>query len=442
MSLFHKSKRKIISRSYDISSASFSPISSRLPSNISDNTKFTWTVSLTKDLLALFFSMILSSIGYGILMVMIAMRLEEFVKNEVLISVSSATQIVAGIIFARYLPAMGRKIGITNSYHIGVILSVVSILLMSLYVNFTLWLIVTFIYGMGAFVVGVTRQAIMFEIAPKHMRALIISISGMSIALCNSFGPIILQSLQTRDSFATFVIAALFFLASMLPIIRLKKVETHLREEKQISVWHYIFTSPKIMFAGFATNYMVSSIGAFAIIYGIQIGMTKEDASMLLSTFLLGSLFSIPISYLTNILNRRLMIIAFAATALSCIFSVYHISNPLELHASLFAIFVCSIGIKLPAVVLINEKYKPTKRLAVNSTFSKFCLIGNVFGIFVTGAAMKVFGPQGLWLSSMLVLGLFLFFCFLNYAGKFWRGDLSAKDFSIFNKLIRDDQLL
>ncbi len=313
---------------------------------------------------------------------------------------------------------------------------------MSVYVNFTLWLIVTFVYGMGAFILGVTRQALMFEIAPKHMRALIISISGMLLALCNSFGPILLQTLQTHDCFTTFAIAALFFLASMLPMLRLKKIETHLREEKQISVWHYIFTSPKIMFAGFSTNYMISSISAFAIIYGIQIGMTKDDASMLLSTFLLGSVFSIPISYLTNILNRRLMMIVSASAALLCIFSTYHIDNPFELHASLFTIFICSIGIKLPAVVLINEKYKPTKRLAVNSTFSKFCLIGNVFGIFVTGAAMKVFGPQGLWLSSMLVLSLFLFFCFVNYAGKFWRGDLSAKDFSIFNKLIRDDQLL
>jgi len=305
-----------------------------------------------------------------------------------------------------------------------------------------LWFIVTFIYGMGSFIIGVTRQALMFEIAPKHMHALIISISGMFISLCNGFGPILLQSLQTRDSFVTFAIAALFFLASMLPIIRLKKIETHLREEKQISIWHYIFTSPKIMFAGFSTNYMISSISAFVIIYGIQIGMTKDDAAMLLSTFLFGSAFSIPISYLTNILNRRLMMITFAAVALSSTFLVYQTSNPLELHTALFAIFICSIGIKLPAVVLINEKYKPTKRLAVNSTFSKFCLIGNVFGIFFTGVAMKIFGPQGLWLSTMLVLALFLFFCFLNYAGKFWSGDLSAKDFSIFNKLIRDDQLL
>lgn len=442
MPLPPKTKRKIISRSYDISSASFSPISSRLPSNVSDDKKFTWTVSLAKDLLALFFSMTLSSIGYGILMVMIAMRLEEFVKNEVLISVSSATQIVAGIIFARYLPAMGRKIGITNSFHIGAVLSVISLLLMSVYVNFTLWLIVTFIYGMGAFIVGVTRQALMFEIAPKHMRALVISISGMLIALCNGFGPVLLQTLQTQDSFATFAIAALFFLASMLPILRLRKVETHLREEKQISIWHYIFTSPKIMFAGFTTNYVVSAISAFAIIYGIQIGMSKDEAAMLLSTFLLGSVFSIPISYLTNILNRRLMMIVFATATLSCIFLAYRVGNPLELHTSLFAIFVCSIGIKLPAIVLINEKYKPTKRLAVNSIFSKFCLIGNVFGIFVTGATMKAFGPQGLWISSMLVLSLFLFFCFLNYTGKFWHGNLSTKDFSIFNKLIRDDQLL
>jgi predicted MFS family arabinose efflux permease len=111
-----------------------------------------------------------------------------------------------------------------------------------------------------------------------------------------------------------------------------------------------------------------------------------------------------------------------------------------EIHTLLFLMFGFLAGIKIPAVVLINEKYKPTQRLAVNSAFSKMGLIGNIFGLFITGSMMKNFGPQGLWLSITIILFLFLVFCFINYTKKFIKKEFKPSNISLFNRT-RNDQM-
>jgi Na+/melibiose symporter-like transporter len=103
------------------------------------------------------------------------------------------------------------------------------------------------------------------------------------------------------------------------------------------------------------------------------------------------------------------------------------------------------IGIKLPAVVLINEKYKPTQRLAVNSAFARFALLGNICGLFLTGFIIKIFGPEGLWLSVMGILSTFQIFCFFNYGQKFYRKEIEWKNFfqnfSFFNNKTANEPL-
>jgi MFS family permease len=206
------------------------------------------------------------------------------------------------------------------------------------------------------------------------------------------------------------------------------------REEKKISTWRYIKNSPKIMFAGFCVSFATSSASAFLIIYGIKIGMPKDQASLLLSVLLFGTIFSVPIGYLTDILNRRLMMIFCSFIALVFAILLSENKDPQKIYYLLFFMFGALAGMKLPAILLINEKYKSTQRLAVNSAFSRFSLTGNICGLFATGFLMKIFGSQGLWISLIAILTSFLFFCAFNYAKKIAKKEFKPQDFSIFYK--------
>jgi MFS family permease len=440
MSTHSRTSRKTITRSYDISGSGFTLPPIKPPETVSGNKEFCWTISLAKDLAAIFSSIFLSAIGYGILMVMIALKLEANVKNEILISLSTATQIGAGVFFSRFLPFLGRKTGMINSIYFGTIISAICALTLFIYPGYLLWLLIIFCIGTSFFICGVTRNTIIIDLAPTHMRAVIISIGTMLVAIGNSLGPVLLNILQSFDNFSTYVIASGFYIASMIPLSRLKKLDVAVRQEKNISIWRYIKNSPKIMLAAFCVSYAMSSSSAFLIIYGIKIGMPENEASLLLSVLLFGTIFYIPIGYLADIMSRRFLMIFSAIFALTFAYMLHINQFPHKIYPLLFLMFGALAGVKLPAIVLINEKYKPTQRLAVNNAFSRISLLGNIVGLFTTGAIMKSTGPQGLWLSVIVILSLFLFFCCLNYTKKIIKKEFKPSDFSIFNKH-RNEQL-
>ena len=124
-----------ISRNYDHTGEGFAPI----PLNKNDaNQNFTWNLSLVKDLLAICSSVFISAIAYGIMTVMIAIHLEANVKNEILISLSTVVQIGAGVIFSRFLPSVGQKVGMIKSIIIGSFIASICSLLLYKFVFF--WL--------------------------------------------------------------------------------------------------------------------------------------------------------------------------------------------------------------------------------------------------------------------------------------------------------------
>jgi MFS family permease len=420
-----------ISRSYDHTGEGFAP----LPLKKNDaNQNFTWNLSLVQDLLAIFSSIFISAIAYGIMTVMIAFRLEANVKNEILISLSTVSQIGAGVVFSRFLPSLGQKVGMIKSIIIGSALASICSLLLFKFVFYWLWLVIIYCLGTSLFTTAVTRNTIMIDLSPTKIRSVIISIGITLVAIGNGLGPIVLNLIKTKDSFYSFLLASSLYLISTIPLLRLKKADSIVREQKKVAIWRYIKNSPKIFFAGFTMSYIMASCSAFSIIYGIKIGMTPSEASMLLSSLLFGTIFYTVFGFLCNYFNRRFLIILSAFCSLYIIYVINFYADNENIFTLFFLLFGAMSGMKLPTLVLINEKYKPTQRLIVNSAFTRVALIGTIFGLLTTGAFMKHFGHSGLWLSSAIILACFIIFWFLNYLYKIINNDFSYKDLTILYK--------
>jgi MFS family permease len=350
--------------------------------------------------------------------VLIAIKMDKFVGNETLISISAVTQICAGIFFSRYLPKFARKFGVIRTIQISTITASILTIVMYQYLGYLVWLLTIFIFGTALFAFSITRQSLTLDISPPHRKAIIVSSGGMLMSFGNALGPILLQYIG-HDGLLPYVIASLFYVCSMLPMFLFRGENVIVKESKKVGILRYIRVSPKIMFGGFTFNYVQSSINTFLIIYGIRSGVSISQASFLFSVLLFGTIFSIPMGYFTDIINRRFLILVSTALSFICAISLFFTKDVSVMAILLFLLFGFMVGIKLPALILINEKYRPTQRLAVNSAFAKICLIGNVFGIFTTGFIMQIFGTSGLWISVISILFLYLLISIQSYWKKF-----------------------
>ena len=402
---------------------------------------FLWTTPHLLDYFTIYFSIFLSSLAYGVAMVAIALKLESNVNNDLLITLSTVFQITAGVLFSNYLPKFVSKLGIVNSIFYGSIIAGVSTLGLFNYINYFVWAINIFIMGMSLFITSVTRNTVMIDASPEKLRAFSISLGSCLVAIGNSLGPIIVNYVGSGQTLTTFLIASLIHISSGLIILRLKKINSSLRHQKKIMPWRYVINSPKIMFSGFSFSFAMSSCSAFAIIYGLRVGMSQEQATLLLSCLLIGTITYIPFSYLCNIFNLRFLMILFSMVSLFLIYKIYSIEDVSRLHLYFFLLFSCLAGMKLPTIVLINEKYKSTQRLAVNSAFSQFTLLGAVCGLITSGILINIFEYRGLWLSISGILVLFLIFCSLNYLYRMINKTFVLKDFSILKKTIEPVEL-
>lgn len=428
---FLKNKNFLISRNYHSATESLS--FNQLPINKYQR-QFSWSNSHLIDYLTIYLSIFLSSLAYGIAMMLIALQLENNVKDDILITLSTVIQICAGVIFSSYLPRLTNKIGIINNIFYGSILATISTICLFKFINYYLWIICIFLMGTSLFITSISRNTVMIDYSTEKLRAFSISLGSLLVAIGNSLGPVLVNFLNLKNNLITFVIAGSIHLISGIIVLRLKKTDTIIRQQKKISPWKYIFNSPKIMFSGFSFSFAMSSCSAFAIIYGLRVGMSEKSASLLLSSLLIGTISYLPLSFICNIFNLRFLLILFSLISLLIIKKIYFLDNYQYLHLYFFILFSCLAGMKLPTLVLINEKYKQSQRLAVNSSFSKVTLTGAICGLLCTGVLIKTFGYQGLWISSSGILVAFIIFCFINYLIKFFKGQLLAKDLTIFKK--------
>ena len=419
------------SRNYDYTSFGFNPIPIK---KIDENQNITINLNFIKDLLAIFSSIFLSALAYGIMMVLIAIRLEANIKNEALIAISTMVQIGAGVVFSRFLPSFGKKIGIIKSIVLSSLIASICCLSLFKFINFPIWLAIIYCLGTSLFTSSVTRNTLMIDRSPPKIRSIIISIGITLVAFGNGFGAMLINLIKTEDKIYSFLLASFLFAISSLPLIRLKKTDSIIREQKNIAIWRYIFNSPKIFFSGFTFSYIMASCSAFCVIYGIKSGMTKSEASMLLSALLFGTVFYIPLGILCNFFNRRFIIIFSAILSLYIIYLINYYSDKENINILFFLLFSVISGMKLPTLVLINEKYKSTQRLMVNSAFTRVALIGVIVGLLTTGNFMKFYGYRGLWHSCTFILSIFIAFWFINYLKKILKNDFNFKDLSILYK--------
>jgi len=385
-----------------------------------------------KNLFLVMMSIFIASVAYGLLLVFIAVRLEQHTKNPLLISLSTIIQIGSGVIFSQFLPSFAKKIGLVKSIMISTAITAISALCLYKFVSFYVWLIIVYCLGTSLFNTTVTRNTLMINLALPTQRAFVIALGSTLVSCGNAFGPILLNFLHLQDNFMSFLLIASIFILSALLLGKIQTSEIKIAEQKTVSLVKYLIGSPKIMISGFSYSFILTSCTSFAVVYGLKIGMEPKKASLLLSAFLFGTIFYVPIGWFCSMVKLRFLMIFGAVLSLCCVIYIFLFLNTQNIFWLFFCLFVSLSLMKLPTVILINEKYSNTQRLVANSAFSRLTLLGSITGLVVVGFLNITYPQKGLWIASGFMLLTFLIFCLGNYIYKLYYKKIVFSSLSIF----------
>jgi len=361
---------------------------------------------------ALFFGFALISLGHGLQGTLIGVRsvIEEF------------TFISAGLIIAGYyigylsgaltIPIFLQRVGHIRVFAALASLASIAILLHSVFLHPYSWFFIRIITGISLSGIYVIMESWLNNKATNETRGKLLSIYMIVTFVFVGLGQFLLN-LSDPAKVDLFILVSILLSFSLLPILLSNTEQPTISDTKYFTLKEFYILSP----LGFVSALMIglahSALFGFGAVYVSSKGFTLFEISVfMVSISSFGALAQWPIGYVSDKIDRRIILIAitFIAAGLS-IFIV--ISSYLS-----FILFIILSGIfsamSLPmfsvAVAHVNDFLESNEIISASSTFNILIGIGSILGPILVSSSMTLVGPNGFFIYLFLVhgtLGLF-----------------------------------
>ncbi|MCR8922919.1 MFS transporter [Dasania sp. GY-MA-18] len=360
------------------------------------------TISMSLQLL----SLIMDARGYG----------------TDIIGMHSAMTAVAILTVGPFVPKLMSRINSVILMYIGIAIIAVSLFSLAHSQDMFSWFFYRYFLGLGICLVWVISETCINALAEEHNRGRIMGLYGCFFAVGFALGPIILM-LVGSEGLLPFYIGIAIVLVSAIPLYYLGQIEIDFAGHDNYGFWHIGRQSPVLYIIGFTAGFVEVSVYALLHIYGIHINLPVQDAMVMLSVFVIGSVVLQPVigrcADKFSLRNVFLMVtLLCAAAALLLPFTIH---NPWLLWPMVFVWGGVAIGIYTAGIIGIGHRFNGDELAAANSGFIMMYAGGTLLGPSISGYAMKWSDPQGfVW---ALALSSILCFCLVWW----FRGGLGKK---------------
>lgn len=335
--------------------------------------------------------------------------------SALLIGITEAIEILAGVLIARFLYGLSRKIGTLKIIFIFAVIEAAVVMILPLYYNMWWWFFLVFISGFCWFSIITLRQSWLNIVTENRHRSIILALNSTMLCAGFALGPLVVKIIGAGQ-YLLFVISALLVLVSCFSLIIAKNHQIKFNDDK-INYWHIIKTH-KISFAArFLLDLQVIVVILFTVIYGLKNGLSAENSGVLVSAFMLVGIFDFIIGWLIRDQNlQKLVNIGFLGTLISISFLPFVINN-YHLATLVYVMYGWFVGlIFISTITAVNHSQNKNDLIAINSALQAFGSLGALFGNLAVGVFMQTFGKNGFVLTIILanVIYFLLIFFYKN----------------------------
>jgi MFS family permease len=357
----------------------------------------------------------IAGFSQGMLLPLLAIMLEQIGISSSLNGLNAAGLYIGILLVSPFIEKPVRHFGYKPVIVTGLILVATSLLLFPFWQVFWFWFMLRVIVGIGDNLIHYATQVWITSTSPKAKRGRNLSIYGLAFGIGFGVGPLMTRLLVINE-YLPFIIASVTSLLSWGFIMLLRnewpdneietgsRLNTFARYKKVLSLAWFA------LLPGFCYGFLEASLHGSFPVYALRSGITIEWVSILLPSFVVGSLVTqLPLGILSDKIGRKNVLLSVlflgsvAFTAMAFLESSMLGLLLCFIIAGMFLGSVFSLGIAYLAD-LIPSSLIPTGNVMVSICFA----LGSIVGPVVGGIFIDLFETGSIYYSISGVL-LFVF---------------------------------
>ena len=372
----------------------------------------------SKRLAILIFIVFISGVSQGMLMPLISIILEQSGVSSTLNGLH-ATGIYLGILVSSpFMEAPLRKIGYQRLLQIGGLLTILSLLLFPVWESLLFWFVLRLIVGVGDHMLHFATQTWITDFTPSGKRGRTLSLYGLSFSIGFAIGPV-LATLVKFNMALPFIFSSILCIISWVLLFFLKNERPfHAYESTSFTDTARRFrTVIKVAWIAFIPTfifgYLESSMNVNFPVFALRTGLSIEAVSTILPAFSFGAIITLfPLGTLSDRYGRnKILTYVMFGGALSFLVAAIGQNYPVILFISTLCAGMIvgstfSLGISFMADLLPKELLP-----AGNLLCGIFYSIGSISGPFVGGIAIEYISNASFFYCIFALLtGTFIVF--------------------------------
>lgn len=324
---------------------------------------------------------------------------------------SASSQMLAILAIAPLGPRLIGRFGTVRVMVMGIIGMIVGLALLPAFPNVWAWFPIRFLIGLSAELVFVGGDIWINQIARDETRGRLIGIYGTFLHAGFAVGPATIAVVGSDSWFALYLGLAVVC-CGLVPLILSRGAAPRVEGKPRSRMLYFFRVAPTLMIAALMFGLIDSTVLALLPVYGVQKGLGAETASLLLTMFVMGGVVGqIPIGILADKMDRGTLLAWSILIAMLSISALpFVLGQTVQTWAVMMVMGLTVGGFYVIAMAVIGVRFKNADLVSINASFVFLWGLGDVVGPFISGAAMDVWGPDGLPATGVVICALFLLF--------------------------------
>ena len=333
---------------------------------------------------------------------LVTLTLESKGVTTGLIGLILSTTSLAVLLVCVVLPRVSQSLDILSILLVGAVLTACGMLAFPFASGPIGWIAARLMVGFGGAVIWILTETWINTLARQNDRGKIVGLYATFFAAGGAIGPLLLQKTGLVGMLPWMVIAGLI-LAGILPVFLTGRAALPLLPSHATSLVLMVKRIPTILMIALISGFCEVSLFSMLPIYGVRIGLSPEEAALLLTSFIVGNIaLQLPLGLFLDRFNQRWILVLCALSVAGIGLIVPVIDQKWVLHLCLFFWGGTVFGFYTIGLVVLGKQV-PAHCLAVaNAAFIMLYETGAMLGPIVTGSMMERFNDTVMPLPSII----------------------------------------